>query len=240
MNVNDISMQSDYYRPMEKEASPDDFLKRPFEIIEPSAKIVSMTENHIYTYLDKVASVCYGREAHPTTEAQAAFLGRLEKMGHHTIFEHFNVGVRFVTDRAIANCITRHRLMSFTQESTMYKAYRDKIRVVIPSYFIGANAKPGAAQAWRSGIHSACLQYHALLSNGVPQRVARSVLPLCAAAELYATANLRQWRHFFEMRCSDMDHDDTKLLVYPLFLEFERLLPEYFTPARETKGFYNG
>ena len=123
----------------------------------------------------------------------------------------------------------------------MYRAYRDKIKVVLPTYFTKQGVEtPGALTAWKNGVHAACLQYHTLLQGKIPQRVARSVLPLCTAVELYATANLRQWRHFFEMRCSVGDHEDMQKLVWPLFQVFENALPEFFKPLRDMKGFYNG
>lgn len=55
--------------------------------------------------------------------------------------------------------------------------------------------KRAAEQAW--------FDYQAMLGTGIAREVARNVLPLSLFTQFYATANLRNWLHFVELRTDE-------------------------------------
>ena len=74
--------------------------------------------------------------------------------------------------------------------------------------------------------------YFELVEFGATPDIARSVLPTCVKTEIVVTANLREWRHIFKMRCSEAAHPDIRKIMIPLREEFIKLLPGIF----EEKG----
>ena len=56
----------------------------------------------------------------------------------------------------------------------------------------------------------------------------RMILPHSTAAEVYMTANIREWRHILSLRCSKMTHPAVRQLLIPLLLKFQNDMPELF------------
>ena len=52
-----------------------------------------------------------------------SMLNAIIKSGHESVLEHASITVRFIISRAIANEIVRHRIASYSQESTRYCNY---------------------------------------------------------------------------------------------------------------------
>jgi thymidylate synthase (FAD) len=48
--------------------------------------------------------------------------------------------------------------------------------------------------------------YFAMLEEGCTPQEARAVLPNSLKTELVMTANIREWRHFFKLRCASAAH----------------------------------
>lgn len=149
------------------------------------------------------------------------------------MLEHWSISVKFICDRAIANEIVRHRLASFAQESTRYCLYTNdkfdnqltfikpiQFKYDTPEYYI-----------WKSFCLNAEIAYKELIEKGATAEEARIVLPLCIKTEIVMTANLREWRHFLNLRAVDATgkaHIQIKELTVPLLLELHDKLPELF------------
>ena len=56
----------------------------------------------------------------------------------------------------------------------------------------------------------------------------RMILPHSTAAEVTMTANIREWRHIFSLRCAKMTHPAIRQLLIPLLLYFKQEMPELF------------
>jgi len=70
--------------------------------------------------------------------------------------------------------------------------------------------------------------YRDLLSMKVRPEDARSVLPNATATTVVTTFNLRQWRHFFDMRCDKHAQWQIRNLAVATLWEFYDLLPAVF------------
>lgn len=42
------------------------------------------------------------------------------------------------------------------------------------------------------------------------------------------TANLREWRHIFELRCSEKAHPHMRQIMVPMLQEFKKRIPVVF------------
>ena len=63
---------------------------------------------------------------------------------------------------------------------------------------------------------------------GCSPQEARSVLPNSLKTEVVMTANLREWRHFFKLRCSEAAHPQMREIATPLLIELQKKLPVIF------------
>lgn len=144
------------------------------------------------------------------------------------------------------NCtheIVRHRLASYSQESTRYCNYsQDKfgkeITVILPVWFEElANQKMAYADwiyqkmayaDWVASMTYAESVYFRLLGYGQLPQQARSVLPNSLKTEIVMTCNIREWRHFFTLRTSAAAHPQMKDLATSMLKGFQEAMPVFF------------
>ena len=143
--------------------------------------------------------------------------------GDWSVVEHAAVTVIFRVDRAICMEIVRHRMASYTMESTRFCNYSKKeVDFIEP---IEYNDSLESWQRWRDSLADAEQTYLFLLKNGQSPQEARSVLPNATAATLSMTTNLRNLRHFLLMRSTKEAHPEMRRIVGPLLAECKRLIP---------------
>lgn len=197
------------------------------KIISPDFAFVdSINGNAILKKLEAAGRTCYKSENKMTEDSAANFVRNLIKRGHESVLEHVSITVRIITDRGISHEIVRHRLASYSQESTRYCNYKDKeIEFVLP-YDIDPETK--IFDYWKLSCQASETDYKVLIAKGVAPQTARSVLPNCLKTELVMTCNLREWRHFFKMRCAPGAHPDMKYLATIMLHEFQEKIPVVF------------
>lgn len=133
-------------------------------------------------------------------------------------------------DRGISHELVRHRLASFSQESTRYANYSkekfgQEITVIRP--FFWAQDSPQYA-LWLEAMHTAERVYLAMLASGAKPQEARSVLPNSLKTEIVVTANLREWRHIFRLRCASPAHPQIRQIMLPMLADFHERIPVVF------------
>ena len=119
--------------------------------------------------------------------------------------------VRFICDRGISHEIVRHRMVSFSQESTRYCNYAGEITFIKPPFFDGV-----LLDEWEKSIIYAELAYNLLISKGAKPQEARAVLPNSLKTELIMTATRDSWKHFLELRTSPAAHPQMRQIAEPL------------------------
>ena len=67
-----------------------------------------------------------------------------------------------------------------------------------------------------------------MLNCGAKPEDARSVLPNSLKTEFICTMNLREWRHFFRLRCAPAAHPAMREISIPLLHEFQKMIPVLF------------
>ena len=152
---------------------------------------------------------------------------------HESVIEHATATVRFIVSRATSHELVRHRIgVAITQESQRYTAYNKakfggEITVIQPCFW-NEYETPGRWHRW----HNSCLadeaNYLALLQDGAAPQEAREVLPNSTKTEVVFTANLREWRHVFRLRCDKAAAPPMREVMRPLLLEFKKRLPVFF------------
>ena len=201
------------------------------KIIEPKVEIITpINGDEILKHLEQVGRVCYKSESKIDEDSAEKFVSAIIKRGHNAVIEHFNITVKFTTDRGISHEIVRHRIASYAQESTRYCNYnKDKfgkeISVVKP-----VNIEEGTKEYedWIKAMMCAETSYMTLINDGCKPQTARAVLPTCAKTEIMVTMNLREWRHFIKLRSSSAAHPDIRILAINLLKQFKEKIPVIF------------
>ena len=173
--------------------------------------------------IERIGRVCYKSEHRITSSSAAPFVRNIIERGHESVLEHISITVRFVTDRAIANELVRHRIAAYSQESTRYCNYKDKIEFIYPK-----NVSDKQLQLIMETCACAATTYQALIADGATPEIARDVLPLCTKTELIATYNLREWRHILRLRTDKAAHPKMRELMQTLLQFFQGLVPIIF------------
>jgi thymidylate synthase (FAD) len=200
-------------------------------IIEPCFEILHMPSGDlIIKHIEAAARTCYKSEEKITETSAAKLIKSLIKSGHHSVLEHSSISVRIVCDRGISHEIVRHRLCSFSQESTRYANYsKDKFGkeiTVIKPFFWDEHSE--AYQAWLEAMKASESAYLRLIQMGASAQEARSVLPNSLKTEIVVTANIREWRHVFNLRCSKASHPQIRQSMLPILAEFNKQIPVLF------------
>ena len=68
---------------------------------------------------------------------------------------------------------------------------------------------------------------------GAEPQQARSILPNSLKTEIVISMNLREWRHFFSLRCDKPAHPQMRELTIPLLKEMSELIPVIFDDLKE-------
>jgi thymidylate synthase (FAD) len=178
-------------------------------IVPQSATLLSATPNP-EVLLERAGRTCYRSEEKITDESAPKFVEMICQRNHESVLEHASATIVFTTDRGVTHELVRHRICSFSQESTRFVNYYKKgeIRVVEP---IGLNEDQ--RKTWLCAMDDAERAYNDLVHMGCKPEVARDVLPTCTASDIVVTANFREWRHIIRLRTSPAAHPKIRVLI---------------------------
>ena len=214
-------------------------------ILKPQHVIIGkdQIEGHkILKHIEKIARTCYKSEDLINDESAEKMIKKLIKMNHLAMIEHASVSVLFTCDRGVTHEIVRHRVASYAQESTRYVNYsKDKFGNEIGYIDIAGgialdtkmkDLPVETIDVIISEWHQACIDaekhYMKMLELGATPQIARSVLNNSTKSDINVTMNLREWRHFFELRCDSPAHPQMRELVIPLLKEMSEVIPIVF------------
>lgn len=194
-------------------------------MIKPGFEILTPIDGEaILKHIELCGRTCYKSEKKITAESCRDFVQNIIKREHEAVLEHFSITVKFICDRGVSHEIVRHRLASYCQESTRYCNYsKDDFSssiTVIEPLFLASNTK--AYKEWCDACLNAENSYFNLLDQGCTPQEARTVLPNSLKTEVVMTANLREWRHFFKLRCSPAAHPQMREVATPLLAALQK------------------
>jgi len=199
-------------------------------LVKPSIKILNISTEDALQMIEVAGRTCYKSEDKITADSAPKFVEMVMKRGHESVIEHVNTTVRIICDRGVTHEIVRHRLASYSQESTRFCNYgKLGIRFIIPCDFELDQDDVRLLQAIED-------HYNNCLSNGRTPQQARYFLPNGLKTEIVMTANLREWRHFFKLRTSAAAHPQMREVAIMLLEEMKRLIPVIFDDIQADGG----
>ena len=206
------------------------------EIIEQSHQILTpINKEEIYKLIELAGRTAYKSEDKITEDSAEQFIRSILVRGHESVVEHFNITIKFITDRGVTHELIRHRLVSYTQESTRYCNYSKLgMQFIVPVFW---DKHCSAFNLWYIYMGECEKAYAYLLNNlkCTPQE-ARSVLSNSLKTEIVCTANIREWRHILKLRTSKAAHPQMRALMIPLLKELQEKLPVLFENLKEKEN----
>ena len=220
------------------------------KIIEQRHQILSPVIEYGWHELQRVVELagrtCY--QSDPEGDP-ATFIEKIMSREHHSVIEHANISVRFITDRGVTHELVRHRLAAYSQESTRYCDYEGgDIEFIRPVwmreeeyYRLGGAidrhsicepwfaANPSPVHTWVESMVAAEDYYERLREQNWSPQQARAVLPNSLKTDIVMTTNLREWLHVFNLRTSKAAHPQIRELMLPLLNELAGHLPSVFS-----------
>ena len=191
------------------------------QVIKSSVELVNpMSYKEALNITELATRVCYKSEDKMKEGSAEKLIKGIIKSKHFGCLEHVNLTVKFICDRACSHQLVRHRLMSFNQKSQRY-CKEDNLEVIKPEGLENTSL-------WLESCRQAENAYAELIRRGEKPEVARGVLPNSTATEIYATANIREWRHFFELRCDKTAQKDIRMLALELLCQMFEKYPVFF------------
>jgi thymidylate synthase (FAD) len=214
-----------------------------------------MTLEHItpeaLKLIEKAGRISWRSEGKIGPGTEKAFVKMLKKAEHESVIEHAHATFRVVTDRGTSHSLVRHRLASYTMESTRYcnyskEKFEGQLQIILPVRFEPLvhvdskgliREKPGLDihsyeykkySHWLNGMSQAEVNYLRSIALGEKPEEARGFLPHDIKTELYWTANLREWMHIFKMRRDKHAHPQVRALIEQAWLALNAQIPELF------------
>ncbi len=216
-------------------------------LVEPQFTVLSPTSQaEAQAALRRVefaGRICYKSEDRITEESYIRLIQMLIQKGHWSVLEHAVFTAHIVTNRGVTHELVRHRIASFSQESSRYINYGKgkfggELRFVRPPELAGDEL-----DLWSAAMEKAEAAYCGLVARGVSPQIARGVLPNDIKAEIVVTANLREWHHIFELRCAPPAHPHMRRVMQmglaqvidwyaPVFDDLREMVDDRLTTAQ--------
>lgn len=201
------------------------------KIINASVELAQEIDaEQIMKHIERAGRVCYKSEARISDTSAEKFIANIIKSGHESVIEHVSLTFKIICDRGITHEIVRHRLASYSQESSRYCNYSgdkfgNELTFIKPCFW---NEDDENYLLWKKTLEVIEQNYLALIKNGAKPQEARSILPNSLKTEIFMTANLREWRHFIKLRTSPRAHPQMREVAVKIYKILKEKLPVIF------------
>lgn len=209
------------------------------KLVDPVIYIEDYDGKKIMHRIERACRTCYRSEALITEDSYKTLLKNCLNRGHESILEHEKVSIRMMCDLGVYKDITRHRLASFSIESTRYCNYgKDKFGSEL-KFMKPCNIEEETEmyKDWKNTMLCIEKNYIKMSQEGAKPDQLRMLLPHSIAAEVNMTCNIREWKHVLSLRCTNHAHPSIRQVLIPLLLKFKEDMPEIFESVEYDEDF---
>ena len=203
------------------------------KIVQPQIQCLTQLNGiEILKHLERIARTCYKSQDRITEDGESAkkLIANLIKAGHTAMIEHYSISMNYVSNIASYKDLSRHRHTAYAIESTRYCSYdKDKFGNEI-KFLEPVEIPRGTPEylAWYEAmIHLEAIYMRMARAGAKPDQLSL-LLPQSTAAEFNITANLREWRHIFELRALGHSRPCIKQIMQPTLSLFAQQIPVIF------------
>ncbi|MCM1323724.1 MAG: FAD-dependent thymidylate synthase [Acetobacter sp.] len=143
---------------------------------------------------------------------------------------HNYVTTHSICDIGAYKDVTRHRLASFSIESTRYCNYSkgkfgSELTMIEP-----CNIEKDSAMyvEWLNTMEYIEKSYMRLAALGAKGDQLRMMLPHSSKADMIMTANIAEWKHIFALRCHTAAHPSVRVVMKKALTNLYKLYPHFF------------
>jgi len=207
-------------------------------VMKPEIVIISNNSySEMLNKIEKIGRVCYKSENCIKEGTAEKFIKGIISRGHESVIEHESITVKVICDRGVTHEIVRHRVASYSQESTRYCNYsNDKFGNQITCIDVSTGFKydlnnendKNKYKVWQKAMNQAEKYYFEMIELGAKPEEARSILPNSLKTEIMMTMNLREWRHFVKLRSGKNAHPQIREISNMILKEFVERYPLFF------------
>lgn len=203
------------------------------KIIEPKVEIITEIDgDKILKTIERAARTCYKSEGNITEDTSSAvkMISKLIELGHTAMIEFYDIHVLITTDTGVLKDLTRHRHCSFAIESTRFNNYSkgkfdNQLTVIKPVNIVEGSEE---YHIWLNCMEQIEKSYNAMAALGAKPDQLRMMLPHSTKAEMNIKANIREWRHIFNLRCAPAAHPSVRQIMLMTLKEFHERIPVLF------------
>ena len=201
------------------------------KIIEPSVELVNdIDAEKIMRHIELAGRVCYKSESRISDQSAEKFIANIVKSGHESVIEHISLTFKIVCDRGVTHEIVRHRLASYSQESSRYCDYSNdkfggELTFIKPCFWTEDDEN---FLLWKNTMAQLEKNYLEMRKNGARPEQARAILPNSLKTEIFMTCNLREWRHFLKLRTAKNAHPQMRQVALQILKILQKKLPVIF------------
>ena len=203
---------------------------------------------NIMNTIEQAYRICYASEPNGNRDD---FIKSKIAMKHESPLEHPVISIEVITNRGVSHEIVRHRIAAYSQQSTRYCNYSknkfgNEITFMKPSWVsvedilnYRANELDTNTPAYifLKSCEDSEKAYMTLLEMGWKPEEGREVLNNALATKLMITYNIREWRHFFNLRVlgtTGKPHPNMVATFAPVLKDFAKMMPTLFGDLWET------
>lgn len=201
------------------------------KVIKPYFEVLDEIDGgKILKNIERYGRTCYKSENLITDNSSVSFVKNIIKRGHESVIEHEKITVKIVCDRGVTHEIVRHRIASYSQESTRYCNYQNdkfgsELTFIKPVFWTEDSEQ---YIIWYNMMQEIEDKYMYLICHGASPQEARSILPNSLKTEIIVTMNLREWRHFLKLRTSEAAHPQMQEIARAILTKFKEVIPIIF------------
>jgi len=160
-------------------------------------ELIAITPNS-EKVIEQAGRTCYRSASRIGPDSRKDFIPKIIENGHHSVLEHAYATFRITeVSRSFTHQLVRHRLCAFSQRSQRYVDEKGFAYVEPKSI----REKTEAHGLFSKFMAEAKDAYCKLQELGIKNEDARFVLPNAVQSEIVISANFRQLRHIFSVRC---------------------------------------
>ena len=201
------------------------------KIIGPSVELIDdFDAAAVMKKIERAGRVCYKSEGNIKDDSAEKFIRGIIKRGHESVIEHATVSFKIICDRGVTHELVRHRLASYSQESSRFCDYSagkfgGELTFIKPCFWSEDDEN---FKLWKATMALLEKNYLALRAGGARPEEARSILPNSLKTEIFVTMNLRELRHFLKLRTAKAAHPQMREVALKIYQILVEKLPAVF------------
>ena len=231
--VNALGLRNGYHRicPLDGPSSGDLAIAGNFRSwIETIAHLKDKDDSYYHLFAASLSGffpVLFGADypRDPSLSSRVSLMGEEEQLAllRRDMSKDLPVFIfKIICDRGITHEIVRHRVLSFTQESTRYVNYQNKgMRLILPEELLpffdaergGFTVDDPLVEKWSGRAKILFDWYQEDLARGRRPEIARDILPNLLKSEIFVSGRWSGWRHFLDLRDAPQAHPRIRFIA---------------------------